>query len=319
MKHSKTKLFSYWCARFTPEPYGKTMQQLLKAAFDNTTVQDRLVPTSADENYFHFINYKTIRNGYFCAEFFGYEKGRIGQVIKEAFNQEQVDPKALPAPQADDGTDQQYLDGKLYFICKDDHFILVQDMHTKGRQLERYLEEIIRKRCATHPEDQQFVLERSISQKARKKIKGVKKIHLSAPLEYKREADSTAKSEFMNIPIGKGWEALRGFLGEKLDLSRFSLKGITDPKEIEITISLAWKKKRGDTVSDQIDTLANTFRHVDDELDFEVETLSGKMKKDELRLSHPFSVQHIDDMPDRGDIFDKMISWYEHLVEAKDI
>lgn len=319
MRHSKTKLFSYWCARFTPEPYQKNMQQLLKAAFDNTTVLDRLIPTSAEDNYFHFINYKTVRKGYFCAEFFGYEKGRIGQVIKEAFYQEQVDPKALPAPQADDGTDQQYLDGKLYFICKGDHFILAQDMHTKGRQLERYLEKIIQARCTTYPEDQQFVLERSISQKARKMIKGVKKIHLSAPLEYKREAHSTAKREFTSIPVGKAWEALKGLLGEKLDLSHFTLKGITDPKEIEVTISLAWKKKRGETVSDQIDSLANTFRHVDDELDFEVETLSGKMKKDELRLSHQFSVQHIDDMPDRGDIFDKMISWYEHLATAKDI
>jgi len=111
MRHSKTELFSYWCSRFTPEPYGKAMQQLLKAVFDKTTVQDRLLPTSAEENYFHFINYKTVRKGYFCAEFFGNEKGRIGQVIKEAFNQEQVDRKALPAPQADDGTDQQYLDG----------------------------------------------------------------------------------------------------------------------------------------------------------------------------------------------------------------
>ena len=295
------------------------MQQLLKATFDKTTVQDRLLPTSADENYFHFINYKTIRNGFFCGEFFGYEKGRIGQVIKESFNQEQVDPKALPAPQADDGTEQQYLDGKLYFICKDDHLILVQDMHTKGRQLERYLEEIIRKRCATYPDDQQFMLERSISQKARKKIKGVKKIYLSAPLEYKEQKEAEVKSGFMSVPIGKGWDALKGILGDMLDLSQFSLKGITDPKEIEVTVSLAWKKKRGDTVSDQIDSLANTFRHVDDELDFEVETLSGKIKKNELRLSHPFSVQHVDDMPDRSDLFDKMIDWYKHLVEAENI
>jgi hypothetical protein len=282
-------------------------------------VQDRLFPTSEAENYFHFINYKTTRKGFVCAEFFGYEKGRIGQVIKEAFNQEQIDPKALPAPQADDGTDQQYLDGKLYFVCKGDHLILAQDMHTKGRQLERYLEEIIRNRCKTYPDDQQFILERSISQKARKKIKGVKKIHLSAPLQYERKRDTSTKDGFMTVPIGKGWEALKGLIGDKLDMSQFSLEGITEPKEIEVTISLAWKKKRGDTVSDQIDSLANTFRHVDDELDFEVETLSGKMKKDELRLSHPFSVQHEDDMPDRGDIFDKMINWYEHLANAKDI
>lgn len=241
MKQNKTKLFSYWSARFTPEPYPKTMQQLLKTVFKKTTVQDRLLPTTADENYFHFINYKTIRNGFFCGEFFGYEKGRIGQVIKESFNKKQVDRKALPAPQADDGTEQQYLDGKLYFICKGDHLILVQDMHTKGQHFERYLEEIISKRCTTYPNDQQFILERSITQKAYKQIKGVKKIHLSAPLEYKKQKEIEVKSGFMSVPIGKGWDALKGLLGEKFDRCEFSTKGFIDPKEIEVTVSLAWR------------------------------------------------------------------------------
>lgn len=41
MRHSKTKLFTYWKTRFTSEPYGKTMQQLLSAAFDDTKIQYR--------------------------------------------------------------------------------------------------------------------------------------------------------------------------------------------------------------------------------------------------------------------------------------
>lgn len=319
MKHNKTKNFTYWCIRFTPEPCHKTMQQLLSSAFNKTTVKDRLLATDQDENYVNFINYKAERESFFCADFFGYEKGRIGQVIKEAFDQEQIDPEALPAGEAKDGTKRQYLDGKLYFVCKGDHLIIAQDLHIKGRQLERYLEEMIRKRCSTYPQNQTFLLERSISQRSRKKIKGVKKIHLSGPLQYEKNTQKTDSSSSMSVPIGNRWESIKKFLSDNDVFKEFDTKGFKDAKNIEITISLSWKKKKGETVSDQIDSLANTFRHIDDELDFELETLSGKIKKNELRLSHPFSVKHINDMPDRGDIFEKMIKWYVHLAEIGDI
>jgi hypothetical protein len=169
------------------------------------------------------------------------------------------------------------------------------------------------------PKNQLFFLERSVSQKTRAQIRGVKAIHLSAPLEYKREVREGTDTGYTTLPIGNRWEALKAFLGEKLDITQLSTQGFIEPKDIDVTLSLSWKKHRGDTVSDQIDSMANTFRHVDDDIDFELETLSGKIKKDQLRMSRPFSVRHNDDMPERDDIFDKMIQWYEHLVEANDI
>lgn len=319
MSEHKTKLFSYWRARFTPEPYAKTMQQLLKAAFDNTTVEDRLYATDNAESYYTFINYKTERQSCFCASFFGYEKGRIGQVIKESFKKDQIDSKALPAPKADDGTDQQFLDGKLYLVCKGDHIILAQDMHLKGRHLERYLEAKIRERISTFPKEQVFQLERSIPQATKRKLKGVKKINLSAPLGYKTQASDTNESKTITVPDGARWEAVKSFVKEKLDLKEFTTDGFIDPRDIEITLSLNWKRKRGEKVSDQIDTLANALRHVEDEIDFELETNSGKLKKGELRLNHATNILHVDDMPEPGDIFDKMIDWYSLLVDSKDI
>lgn len=298
------------------------MQQLLTATFNGTKIQDRLLSTNTEGSYFNFINYKELRGGFFCADFFGYERGRIAQVIREAFDQEQIDPSALPLQKAADGTDQQYLDGKLYFVCKGNHLIIAQDMHIKGQQLERYLAKMIRQRCAYYPEEQSFLLERSISQKARKDIKGVKKIHLSAPLEYepKKQKGGTDKTpDVVSVPVGHAWKAIKELIGDRLDLTQFSTNGFIDPQEIDVTVSLSWKRKRGQTISDQLDTLANTFRHVDEELDFELETNSGAIKKDELRLSHPQSVQHENDLPIREDIFDKMIQWYGYLVQAGEI
>lgn len=341
MRHSKQKRFTYWQARFTPEPNKETLQQLLNTAFagtkvrqrlsqrkpissggntpafDNTKIEERLWPADEEENYRYFINYKTMRSGFFCANFFGYEKGKIGQVIKEAFEKDQIDITALPAPKAADGKEQQYLDGKLYFVCSGNHVILSQDAHLKAKRLEQYLNEMFHKRCDGFPENQQLMLV-NISRKTKEKIKGAKKINLSGHLEYTPKISD--QKQLQIIPDGRLWRAIKVFCGDMIDFTQFETDGITDPKEIKSTLSLSWKKKGKERDSDQFDSFANAFRHVGNEMDFEVETKSGKIKGNDLRLFTLKSVEHNkDDMPIDTDIFDKMIDWYQHLVEAEDI
>ena len=137
MRHSKPKRFTYWQARFTTEPNKETLQPLLHSAFAGTKVRQRLWPADEEENYQYFINHQSKRSDFFCANFFGYEKGKIGQVIKEAFDKDQIDITALPAPKSADGKEQQYLDGKLYFVCSGNHVILSQDAHLKAKRLEQ--------------------------------------------------------------------------------------------------------------------------------------------------------------------------------------
>ena len=349
MRHSKPKRFTYWQARFTTEPNKETLQQLLHStfagtkvgerlsqrkpissggntpAFDNTKIEERLWPTDEEENYHYFINryfvnYKAMRPRFFCANFLGYEKGKIGQGIKEAFDKDQIDITALPAPKAADGKEQQYLDGKLYFVCSGNHVILSQDAHLKAKRLEQYLNEMFHKRCDGFPENQQLILV-NISRKSKEKIKGAKKINLSRRLEYTPKISDQKQLQIVKeIPDGRLWKAIKVFCGDMIDFTQFEMDGITDPKEIKGTLSLSWKKKRKEPDSDQFDSFTNAFRHVGNEMDFEVETKSGKIKGNDLRLFTLKSVEHNkDDMPIDTDIFDKMIEWYRHLVKAEDI
>lgn len=322
MPDHKTKHFTFWRARFTQEPYNRTMQQLLKSAFENTKIQDRLWPPHEGDdevNYFYFINHKIMDRGYFCANFFGYERGRVGQIIKEKFDSDQIDLTALPLSKADDGTDQQFLDGKLYFVCFENNLILAQDMHLKARHLEHYVNHMFYNRCESFPNKQCVLLERSLSQAARDQITGVKRINLSAPLTYSSMESVREQWGRKAIPSGRTWGAVKSFVSDKLDLTQFETDGFIDPKDIDVTMSLSWNRKRGERVSNQMDSLANAFSHIDDETDIELETHSGKMKYNKLRLNRPQSVIHRDDMPDNYDIFNKMIAWYEHLVETGDI
>lgn len=317
MRHSKQKRFIYWQARFTTEPNKETLQQLLHSAFAGTKVRQRLWSADEEENYQYFINHQSKRSDFFCANFFGYEKGKIDHVIKEAFEKSQIGtvPYSL-------SPNVQYLDGKLYFVCSGNHVILSQDTRLKAKRLEHYLNEMFHKRCDSFSENQQLRLERSISRKVRKKIKGVKKIHFSAPLKHKSQETSKHREQQTKNFLRSVWETAKSvvkpFIREDIDDIASRTGEFIDPKDIEVTLSLLWEKKKGERISDQLDSLTSTFRHVD-EIDFEVETNSGMLKHEELRLQHESNVEHINDMPILTDIFGKMIDWYQHLVEAGDI
>ena len=318
----KSKNFTFWQARFSPGFRRKTLQDFLQEAFDGTTVRERLLSIS-EGGYFRFINYKTIYDGYFCANFFGYEKGRIGQIIGGSFDAEQIDLSQLPAPPAADGTEQQFLDGKLYFVCSGNQLILAQENQLQARHLEHYLSEMFTSSERVDLSDQRLTLERSVSLRIRRRIAGIKSIRFSAPLDYgsppgelESFEDGRRRRSSRYIPLGAGWEALKSLLGPAFDLTDFETRGLVSPKEVKVSLLLSWRNKEQDRVSDELDRLANSLRFVDDEaLEMEMESRIGKIKNDELRLSKKQNVRHVDDLPDSGDIFEKMIAWHEDLAE----
>lgn len=323
MRDHRGRTFSYWRARFSKEPAKYKMQYLLEAAFNGTKVHERLWPplgSREDDNYFQFINHRYTYQNYFCASFFGYEKGRIGQVIKESFDGDEIDYGVLVVPPDADGTERQLLDGNLYFLCFKNNLIVSQDRHLKARHLEHYLNAIFRRRCQNLLGDEYVVLERSIKQKYRGRIRDVHRINFSAPLRYSglnlqtiNEQRETERRRVRLGPIGPAWEALKALAGGGLE--QFETGGFIDPREIEVTLGLAWKKKRGERSSDQVDALANAFGHVEEEVDVGYVTQSGTLKNDEIRLSERKNVLHREGMPDTTDIFDKMIEWHRFLVD----
>lgn len=313
MANFKKKSFTYWQAQFN-EPYNYTLQDLLIYVFRDTKVRDRLreVDEYIAANRLNLINYNSIYRGFFCANFFQYDKNGIGEIIKEDLDSEELQAGVLKAPPAQDGTDQQFLKGKLYFVCYGNYLIAAQDQHLQVRHLEKYLNSMFCKRAAGFFKERQMVIRRTISRKSRDKIRGARRINISAPLS------TDLKTRRSLPPRGRGWDAIKAMTGLSSEhITETYTRGVTKDQDIEVTLSLALKKKRGTRrLSDQIDALANTFRHVGDDtgIHIEVETDSGTLKYDELRLSTRKDVVHINDMPDDQDIFRKMIEWHNSLA-----
>ena len=320
---SKQKTFTYRRSRFNPEPYKKTMQELLEATFANIGVKKRAYQVSDETPHVYFINHISTVQGYFCASFFGYEKGKINHVIGELTDEKEIIAAALPPTQVN-GKDGQYLDGKLFFICYKNHMIISQDMAVKGQHLERYLYQKFLELNSDFTSATQFALEKSIARTKRSKIRGVRRINISAPLEYEtvpiEPTANAPQTPLRTVIRGKAWQALKEFAGDAIDFSRFETEGVVDPKDVQVTLSLAWKNRnRNETESDQIDAITNALRNIEDEVEIEIETANGKFKRNDLILALKKGVSHNDDMPDSADIFDKMIIWHKELNQSGEI
>ena len=204
--------------------------------------------------------------------------------------------------------------------------VIAQDRRLKAQHLEKYLNGIFQDRCADFPKEQQIILARSISRQRRDEIKGVRRINLSTALTNSSsdgvEVAMEQQTEQQTLRGSRAWDAIKAFMGESYAelLKQFDTGGFIEERNISVTLSLVWKRKRGERPSDKIDSLANTFRHVDDEIDIEIETASGKWKYGDLRLQQSKGVEHLkNDMPNNQDIFTKMIDWHRILRNAGDI
>src|SRR5690606_33099380 len=158
----------------------------------------------------------------FCASFFCYEKDKINHVIKELSDQTEIIPEALP-PIAADGEKREYLDGKLFLICSKDHMILVQDQVVRGIHLQRYLYQKLLEFSPDFKRTTQLQLERSFSRRKKKKLSGVKKLNIKAPMEYQEQqiGGNGKNKEFRTKLTGRAWESFKTFMGDNFDFKKF--------------------------------------------------------------------------------------------------
>ena len=310
---SRNKSFTYWQARFKTEPYHRTFQELLKSAFDNTKIKDRLhPPENGEEGIQHlFINEKMEIQGYLCVSLFSYETGSSGHIIREAFDEDRVDPQALSAPEGPDGTKQQFLNGKLYAVCLENHLILCQDQVLTAKNLELYVAAMFHKHLSNA--DINVFFGRALSKKVRTHIKGIKGIQLSAPLARDEEPHDAPEASPSGI-----WRPITEMLRNLSSFKSIGRKGYLHPKDIQVSLGLSWQNKPGESMSDRTDRFANALRFVDDDVvDVELNTRAGKVKKDEIRLRKTESVPHENDMPISREIFKKMLAWHQELIKGE--
>ncbi|MYB54756.1 MAG: hypothetical protein F4X51_00065 [Gemmatimonadetes bacterium] len=315
MPGNKPKYFTFWRARFSKEDYRQNTKELFLRAFGedstvetNWSFENEKNPTY--QNYHGLINHRAEYRGFFCADFCSYEKGKKQHIIKPPDRNEELEYKEVSAPQADDGTDQEYIDGNLYLVCTGNNLVISQSNNLRTKQLEVYLNGIFHEQDLIS-DDIKIILQRPFARSLDDALlRGIKRINLSTNLEQEEAAGSNRIQDLANVIFGN--------LSAK---NQFNTDSITGKKGLRADVSFVFDKRTLKDEAGIIDTLGNTFRFVDDELNVSIETANGTwMRNKDLLLRTTEQVLYDDDgMPNRKDIFHKMIDWYLRLESNEQI
>lgn len=193
------------------------------------------------------------------------------------------------------------------------------------RQFEDYLNWLLRE--AEIYNENQFVA--LIDQPPSGTIADAKSLQLSAPVQFgthargggERQTKVTLpEDQVKNVrffPKGSAWKALKEFLPPGLEIPEgFDLDEIVKNRELVVKLELSWKGARKDDSTSLLDGIARQLRHVDEELDYAIETPSGTITKDQVKLSKPVSVGNYDSgLPKREDLWHHMHEWLQYLIQ----
>ena len=322
MANTRPKTFTCWEAGFSTGPAYPTLQRLLGLAFDGTKYSDRLSPAQVandrdddDLPYQSLINECFAKGNFRLGHFLKFNREQHASAIKQSLDGSSLDITQFKVPNADDGQPQHLLYGNLYFVCHENYLIVSHDQYLKPIHLESYLNEMLHKYCPGFVKGKQLNLNRTISRKKHHQLRGVRKLKISGSL-YRKTNDETIK-ESPTIPPSQFQAIASAVTGQEID--RYDQGIIAGSQNIDFSMVVSWKRNRGDTISTEMDAIANTFRHIDGEINIEFITNLGRIKRDQLTLSLTENVVFHENMPSSTDIYEKMMKWMLELVNSHEI
>lgn len=316
----KTKTFLHKEAIFSKET-GSSFEALLKAALKKKSKVQTRMQDGSSQGEKRFINYHLLHgaggDSIFGCEFLGFESGADQSIVEITADADQLNVDAVPA-----GENKEFLGGSVYFGAKGNHMILFQSMGLRTIELEAYLNWLLRVKSGVIDDDTAVTLQDHISKKKRAKLKGVKGVKFTTPLASgstvaPSQSQEGESGEMVIRPKREILSGLKNLLGESFDWPAV-IRGenLTEISEIDVEVYLRWKGRHGkEDHNDFLDSIATQMRHVNDEIDYEIDAKQGSMTKKKIKLSKAFSVPWTDSGRPKVDIlFPKMADWLKELV-----
>ncbi len=323
---TKSKALVYKVARFNIESQGLNLQACLdKIASKQPKASDRLI--EIEPSHFRVINHFGKFRNMKVGEIFDYTKGHRQPQANITDNTDEFDVKTI-APR---GKNAEFLDSIMFFGASGNNLILSQTASMKALQLETY----INSACTELGifKDAQFVtlcdcppLEKQTQLGDTRSIELKRPVELAESVSPKAEpvkesAQIQDTKSIMVTPKGLGWETLKNFLPDSINLPNgLSMDQIVQDQTLEVSMLLKWSRLNPNSSTSALDLISNQLRHVDEELDYTIKTKSGDITKDEMKLKTIASIKEWDEgLLSRESMWEKMHDWLQKLIEDERI
>lgn len=312
-----TKTLTYKIARFNNPKERRSLQQLVvKALETHKAVGSRLRETDGGAR-FSLINYHGTYKNMRVGEFIDYAPGHKQPFAKVDTAVESMPISSLAPPDKA----SEFLSGILYFGVYGNSCIISQAASVRTALFEDYLNWFLREAGLFKEEGEYLSLSDHPPLGKGEEIMSAKGIEFEAPISLTTVAPGEKEYKAGEVTYragSSGWEALKSILPPE-----FKLPGLLKAKELvgdaglKVTVKLAWTKIRKEDPTDFLDRVSNSLRHIEDEVDFSIETRSGKITKDDIKLRIPVSVKLKDGLVEKDSMWEKMQDWLVRLISEK--
>lgn len=290
---------------------------------------------SGDSDSCKFFNHVSEQDGMIYAEMVAIEDGQVqaylsinddeNEYLISSFSADDIpDHKETAEEQERKNLVKNFVNSMMYVGIADNHIAIIPSQSLKSRQLEEYLEWLLK---LAHKIDQNdaFIVQDTMSEAAQRKIKSqpVKALRIgseicSEQIHQTVDAEQTIDSQSVGFKI-KDNDPLSRMLVDMLKgkgLANMPLDESLDHANLKLSLTLTYSRKTSASGQRVIDTIASSLRHSEDS-DFEIEFADkSTLKGSELRVSGSHRIKKFGANFDREDMRNQLLGWlYE---KAKD-
>ena len=317
MKKLTTRTFVYKRA----EGFAKTsFDDLLRLAVKS---QDSIAKRKFDpDNHgetFHLINdYTDQAPEFFAGILCFYTPGRHQPVFSldddaKTIQLETIEPQKITKRGRE--LTQEFLDGCMYFLAKENHLILSPSMSFRPDKAENYFNWFFREKAKLFEEPFIIYLQDQLPPDKLQKIENVKNLLIGDSIVLNPKQNSTPNTKVIKAtPGGAIWGALKELLPSLPD--EFSITKALGEYVIDAKILLKVGRK-GRDAEDFVSRVATSMRNVEG-IDCTIDMGKfGKIKGKEFKLTRTWQFEQINGKLDQLVIFKKMNEWLDELIKTK--
>ncbi|MDF3030809.1 MAG: hypothetical protein K0R03_1367 [Moraxellaceae bacterium] len=322
-KEQKRKQLHYRRASFL-QPTGRTLQDLVEEAVNRLTpVSARIERLNDDaEGWQRFINTHRSVMGMEFGNLVLYAPDQNRQIIAMDDDADELDIEHIAPPEMKDGKKRQFLESLLYYGLKDNHVILLQSMALRARDIELYLNWLLRT-VGIFDENNAVFLNNYAPQVTQEKLERaeVKSVKIGTPLvdmsaEMAPEAPTQGGMSSRSVrfrPWGEGLDILRAVMPERMkDLSWEDLQSSSN---LEVFVEVTYKRQTDESSQQLLNKLTTALRHVGDE-DIRIELKGGgSIVGSELQIKNFRQITSYDGILDPSSVFMEMNAWLMEILE----
>ena len=319
-----TKTLIYKLARFNDETKGSSLQDLLTKALKARIAAFARRQSTEHEGQFRLINFHGVYKGARVGEMFDYTVGHQQPTAEFSETAERLELSSISPP----SEKSEFLHSIMYFGVRENTVILAQSASLRASQFESYINWLLQDNGFIAESDYVKLCDRPILEKSKIRAK-TKSIEIKSPVDFGISSESRdpdeVKRDTQSLVIRSStvaWETLKKILPPEISLSDgLSAQDIVRDGSLEVRLLLKWSSPtKKDDQLEFLDVVSDKLRHVESEIDYIINTSSGTISRDDIKLKKQVSVPtNSSGLIRRDEMWERIIAWLDELISDNKI